>query len=106
MVKNKIKNKNKQKIMEYFRFVFYRYATLDVIKLPNYYQKRIQDMFCEKTEKVTTVALTEVQPKNAGFWKFIVSKDTRLLYMGDWELAAHILQLVSYMQPITTTRRP
>ena len=63
-------------------------------------------MFCEKTEKVTTVTLTEVQPKNAGFSKFIVSKDIRLLYMGDWELAAHILQLVSYMQPITTTRRP
>ena len=42
-------------------------------------------MFCEKTEKVTTVTLTEVQPKNAGFSKFIVSKDIRLLYMGDWE---------------------
>ena len=94
--------------MEYFRFVLYRYATLDVIKfnlqvLP---KTEIQDMFCEKTEKVTTVTLTEVQPKNAGFSKFIVSKDIRLLYMGDWELAAHILQLVSYMQPITTARRP
>jgi len=59
-------------------------------------------MFCEKIEKFTTVTLTEVQPKNAGFSKFIVSKETRVLWctIGDWELGTCLLQLVLYMYPI------